>query len=166
MRLTDDQRRAIRSDFVNRRMAATTIAAARGCSVSTVQRLKARSKADGDDWESARRANVVAGEGVETVVSMVVEDFVLTAHSMMDQIKTEETDFKARMALMVQLADATTKMTSAARKLAPTISELGVAQAVLEDMLGFVRAEFPQHAEAILEIIEPFGETLTTRFQQ
>jgi hypothetical protein len=36
-----------------------------------------------------------------------------------------------------------------------------VAQDVMAHLLEFVREYFPQHASAILEVIEPFGEKLS-----
>ena len=52
-------------------------------------------------------------------------------------------------------------MAASAKRFAPKVSELGVAQDVMAKLLDFVREEFPHHSAAILEIIEPFGARLT-----
>ena len=156
----DDVRRKARSDYVYRRMMQSTIAAAYGVSEATVGRWKKAAKEAGDDWDKARTAHVIAGEGMEVVVSTVVEDFMIQAQSILDDLKNGNHTTKEKVAMLVSLSDAMTKMTASARKLAPKISELGVAQDVMAKLLEFVRENFPQHAQTILEIIEPFGERL------
>lgn len=157
----DDLKRKARSDYIYRRMMQSTIAAAYGISEATVGRWKKAAKDDGDDWDKARTAHVIAGEGVETVVSTVVEDFMILAQSLLDEIRDGEHTTKERVEMLVMLADAQTKMVASSKRLAPRISELGVAQDVMAKLLDFVREVFPQHAAAIREIIEPFGERLT-----
>lgn len=156
----DDLRRKARSDYVFRRMMQSTIAAAYGISEATVGRWKKAAKDGGDDWDKARTAHVIAGEGMEAVVSTVVEDFMIQAQAILDEIKNGVHTTQEKVSMLVSLSDAMTKMTSSARRLAPKISELGVAQDVMAKLLEFVRESFPQHAATILEIIEPFGERL------
>ena len=157
----DDLKRKVRSDFVYRRMMQSTIAAAYGLSEATIGRWKKDAKEKhGDDWDKARTAHVIAGEGIETVVSTVLEDFMIQAQSTLDEIKNGEHSTKEKVEMLVSLADAMTKITASAKRLAPKISELGVAQDVMSKFLDFVRENFPQHATVILEILEPFGEKL------
>ncbi|QQM29060.1 DUF1804 family protein [Martelella lutilitoris] len=161
-----DLKRKVRSDYINRRMAIATIATIRGVSQATISRWKKAAKEDGDNWDMMRSASIVAGEGIETVVSTVVEDFMIMAEAVLDEIKHgKDMSVGDKVKHLVALADAMTKMTSSAGKLAPSISELGVAQDVMRHLLEFVRDEFPQHAEAILEIIEPFGMRLAGLYQ-
>lgn len=160
MSANDDIRRRARSDFVHRRMMQSTIAAAYGLSEATVGRWKKAAKDKGDDWDKARTAHVIAGEGVEVVVSSVVEDFMIQAQAILDEIKVGVHTTQEKVAMLVSLSDAMTKMAASAKRFAPKISELGVAQDVMAKLLEFVRESFPQHAATILEIIEPFGERL------
>lgn len=66
--------------------------------------------------------------------------------------------------MMTSLADAMTKMTTSAGKLAPKISELGVAQDVIKRLMEFVRDNYPEHAGALLQISEPFVEHLVEAY--
>ncbi|MGY9046311.1 DNA-binding protein [Puniceibacterium antarcticum] len=157
----DEKRRKARSDYVYRRMNGTTIALAHGVHVATFARWKKKALQDGDNWDIARSASIIAGEGIETVVSSVVEDFMMMAQTLLEDIKGGEGTTELKVKHLVSLADAMTKMTSAAGKLAPKVSELGVAQHVLQELLRFVQENYPQHASAIIEIIEPFGDRLT-----
>jgi hypothetical protein len=157
---SDDRRRKARSDYIYRRMTGSTVAALHGISEATFGRWKRAAKEAGDDWDVARSAAIIAGEGIEAVVSSVLEDFMIMAQSLLDEIKQVALPLEQKVRHLVALADAMTKMTSSAGKLAPRISELGVAQDVISQLLDFVRTHFPQHAAAILEIVEPFGERL------
>lgn len=162
---TDDIRRKARSDFVYRRMTAKTIATAYDISEATFGRWKKKAKEEGDDWDTARTASVVAGQGIEAVVSSVLEDFMLQAHALMEEIKGGGLAVDLKVKHMVALADAMTKMAASAGRFAPKVSELGVAQAVVQELIDFVRAEFPQHLDAIRELLEPFGDRLSKRFR-
>lgn len=158
--MSDDKRRKARSDYIYRRMMQSTIAVTLGVSEATIGRWKKAAKENGDDWDKARSAHVLAGEGVEVVVSSVVEDFMIQAQSILDEIKGGTHTAQEKVTMLVALSDAMTKMAASAKRFAPKVSELGVAQDVMAKLLEFVREEFPHHAQAILEIIEPFGERL------
>lgn len=156
----DDSRRKARSDYVHRRMTLSTIAVTLNVHEATIGRWKKAAKEDGDDWDKARTAHVLAGEGVEVVVSSVVEDFMIQAQAILDEIKTGTHTTQEKVQMLVSLSDAMTKMAASAKRFAPKISELGVAQDVMAKLLEFVRETFPQYSAMILEIIEPFGEHL------
>lgn len=158
--MSDDKRRKARSDYVYRRMMQSTISVTLGVSEATIGRWKKAAKEAGDDWDKARSAHVLAGEGVEVVVSSVVEDFMIQAQSILDEIKDGGHTAQEKVSMLVALSDAMTKMAASAKRFAPKVSELGVAQDVMAKLLEFVREEFPHHSAAILEIIEPFGERL------
>lgn len=156
----DNLRRKVRSDYIYRRMMISTIAAAYGKSEATISRWKKAAKEAGDDWDKARSAHVIAGEGVEVVVSTMVEDFMIQAQAILDEIKEGTHSTAEKVGMLVSLSDAMTKMAASAKRFAPKVSELGVAQDVMAKLLDFVREEFPHHSAAILEIIEPFGDRL------
>lgn len=159
-----DKRRKARADYIYRRMTGATISMMLDISQATFGRWKKAAKDAGDDWDIARTASIMAGEGIETVVSSVIEDFMIMAQSVLEQIKHGDLPLDQKVKHLVALADAMTKMTTSAGKLAPKISELGVAQDVMQYLVDFVREKFPQHVAAILEIIEPFGESLARRY--
>ncbi|NRF12155.1 DUF1804 family protein [Agrobacterium pusense] len=159
-----DKRRKARADYVYRRMTGATISMTLNISQATFGRWKKAAKEAGDDWDVARTASIIAGEGIETVVSTVIEDFMIMAQSVLEEIKNGDLRLDQKVKSLVALADAMTKMTTSAGKLAPKISELGVAQDVMQYLVEFVRENFPQHVAAILEIIEPFGESLARRY--
>ena len=97
---TDEKRRKVRSDY---------IASIHSISPSTIGRWKKSSKALGDDWDIARSASIIAGEGMEAVVSTVVEDFMILAQSLLEEIKHGQISMEVKVKHLVSLADAMTK---------------------------------------------------------
>lgn len=159
-----DIRRKARSDYVYRRMTGATIALSLNISQATFGRWKKAAKEDGDDWDMARSAAVIAGEGLDTVISSVVEDFVIMAQALLEEVKSEKLTLDQKIKHMVALGDAMVKVTASAGKLAPKISELGVAQSVVQHLIAFVQEQFPQHISVVQEILIPFGDRIASAF--
>lgn len=160
----DDIRRRARSDYIYRRLTGATISAAYGISEVTFGRWKKKAKEIGDDWDMARTAAVMAGEGPDVISSLVLEEFMLQAQQLLHEIKNGEHDVETKVKLMASLADSTTKMVSSASRLAPKISELGVAQAIVEELVAFVREKFPHHIETVQELLGPFADHIAQKF--
>ncbi|MCX2697062.1 DUF1804 family protein [Ochrobactrum chromiisoli] len=160
-----DTRRKARSDYVYRRMAIATIAMTLNVSQATIGRWKKSAKDNGDDWDMARSAATIAGEGLDIVVSSVTEDFVIMAQALLDEVKNnKELTLDQKIKHMVALGDAMVKVTASAGKLAPKISELGVAQSVVQHLVSFVQEQFPQHISVVQEILVPFGDRIASAF--
>lgn len=156
-----DKKRTARRLFVLERQAIPTMAFTLGVSESTARRWKKEAKLAGDDWDVARSANALAGEGLESVVATVVEDFVALFQATIEQIKgSENIEPSEKVKLMASLSDAFNKMVASAGRVAPKLSELGVAQDVLQRFAEFIRKHHPDHAQTFLEVLEPFGEYL------
>ncbi|KZL25661.1 DUF1804 family protein [Pseudovibrio sp. Ad37] len=156
-----DQKRLARRLFVLDRQAIPTVAFSIGVSESTLRRWKKDAATGGDNWDAARSANALAGEGLEAVVTSVVEDFVSMFQATIEQIKASENiDPPEKVKLMASLSDAFNKMVASAGRVAPKLSELGVAQDVLQRFAEFIRKHHPDHAQTFLEVLEPFGEYL------
>ncbi|KZK97300.1 MULTISPECIES: DUF1804 family protein [unclassified Pseudovibrio] len=156
-----DQKRLARRLFVLDRQAIPTVAVSIGVSESTLRRWKKDAATSGDNWDAARSANALAGEGLEAVVATVVEDFVSMFQATIEQIKVSETiEPPEKVKLMASLSDAFNKMVASAGRVAPKLSELGVAQDVLQRFAEFIRKHHPDHAQTFLEVLEPFGEYL------
>lgn len=155
-----DLKRKARAEYIFQRKNQKMIAISLGVAASTVRRWKGDAKAKGDDWDVQRTAHMIAGEGLDSVITTVVEEFMIMAQNLIEELKEPDQPLEKRVSQITSLADAMVKMTNSAGKLAPNISELGVAQDVVRRLAEFVREDFPEHAPAILEILEPFGETL------
>lgn len=156
-----DKKREARKRYVFDRQAMPTVAIALTVSESTLRRWKREAEADGDDWDQARAANTVAGEGLEKLIMRVVEDYVAMHQATIEDLKAA-IDMAAgdKAKALASLADSFNKTVSAAGRLSPKISELGVAMDVLKRMADFVGKHYPGEGAALLKIIEPFGQHL------
>lgn len=162
---TRGTRNKARSDYIYRRMSIATIALTLNVSQATIGRWKKAAKDYGDDWDMARSAATIAGEGLDTVVSSVTEDFVIMAQALLDEVKNKpDLSLDQKIRHMVSLGDAMVKVTASAGKLAPKISELGVAQSVVQHLASFVQEQFPQHISVLQEILVPFGDRIASAF--
>ena len=158
MAYSKETRGKARSLYVHSRYSIPTIAVSLDVASGTVSRWKADARGHGDDWDIARSAATMQGEGFDKLVSDAVEGFTVMFQATMEQIQqAEDMQPSDKAKMMASLADSFNKMINSAGRAAPNLSKLGVATEVLQKLAEFVRGEFPVHQEAFLEILEPFG---------
>lgn len=159
-------RREARRAYVHDRQALPTIAIALGVPERTIRRWKAEAGADGDNWDNARAANTIAGDGLDALIAEVVEDYVVMHRATIDDLKNAK-DMPAgeRAKILAALADSFTKTVSAAGRISPKISELGVAMDVLKRLAEFASRRRPDLAPGLLELLEPFGVEIAGTYQ-
>lgn len=156
-------RAACRADYINN-LPLARIAAARGVPPGTLRGWKRRAAEKGDDWDKLRAASLLAGEGMEAVARQTLSDYVQQHKALMGEI-IEAGDMTAaeKTRALASLADSFNKMVSASRRVLPETSELATALRVIQLLTEFVRREFPQHAAALLEVLEPFAGEVTEK---
>ncbi len=159
-----EKRREARKAYIYERLTIPAVALKVGVPAATIRRWKRAAKQAGDDWDAARAAVMLSGEGLEAVVSTVVEEFVLQFHAALEMLKREDIAPDERVKLMAQLSDAFNKMVGAAGRVAPKISQLSVALDVLRRLGEYIREHHPDEAETFLAILEPFGEQLAEAY--
>lgn len=127
----------------------------------TALRWKAAAKKEGDDWDKARNASMLAGEGAEAVSRMLLEQFLTMMQSTLEAIK-KDVDMKPgdKVDAMSSLADAYAKTMRGVQRSAPELNRLAVAMEVMQHLVKFVQTKAPKQAGALLEVLEPFGEHL------
>lgn len=158
----DEQtRRAARQRYVHERQALPVIALALGVPERTLRRWKTEAVEQGDNWDAARASSTIAGEGLEAVVAAVIQDYVILHQATIEDLKQAEGILPIERAkILASLADSFNKTVSAAGRVSPKISELGVAMDVLRRLADFVSRHHPDVAPALLEVLAPFGEQL------
>lgn len=155
-----DKRRDARRRFVFERQALPVIAIALKVSDATLRRWKRDAAVKGDNWDTARSANTIAGEGLDKLVMEVVQDYVTVHQATIEDLRTADMSAADKAKVLAGLADSFNKTVNAAGRVSPKISELGVAMDVLKRLGDFVARDFPALAPALLEIIDPFGQHL------
>jgi hypothetical protein len=165
MAATAQQRFAARGSYVYARKTIEQVARLIGVDVRTIARWKGNAKKDGDDWDLARTAYSVSAQGTAAVSAAIMEDFMLMFKSTLAEIKADA-DIKPidKAEMLSRMSDAYNKTMSAAAKSSPALNKMAVALEVLHDMAEFVKTDAPQHAQVLLEIIEPFGVYISRKY--
>lgn len=157
----DNSRREARRKYVTERQPLPMVALMVKVPESTLRRWKRAAKASGDDWDMARSAGMVAGGGLDALMSEVIEDYVVQHKSAIESLReTTDIDATGKAKVLASLADSFNKTMVSAGRLSPQISQLGVAMDVLRRLGDFIASNHPREVETFLAVLEPFGETL------
>lgn len=158
MAYSKETRAKARALYVFSRYSLPTIAVSLDVAAGTIARWKADARGSGDDWDIARSAATMQGEGFDKLVSDAVEGFTVMFQATMEQIQQAEDMMPSDKAkMMASLADSFNKMINSAGRASPNLSKLGIATEVLQKLAEFIRENFPKHQDAFLEVLEPFG---------
>ncbi len=162
---TPETRLAARASYVYDAQPPEAIAARLKVSAATIGRWKREAETDGDDWDKARSAARLSGQGAEAVTTAVLEDFVLLFKSTLDDIKNDtKMTPMAKAEAISRLSDAYTKTIAAMAKSAPKLNKLAVAMEVLQLLAKFISTGYPHLSEPFADMLDQFGLTLSEAF--
>lgn len=130
-------------------------------SISTARRWRDDAMADGDNWERARAAQLLAADGVEATARAALAGFLTQYQACMDELATCELAPAQKVGLFAQLADSYTKIVSASRRVLPETDELAVAMDVIRHLAEHVRDNHAGLAPALLTALESFQGRLS-----
>jgi hypothetical protein len=122
--------------------------------------------AQGDDWDKERAIHAMGGGGEEQLVNTLVPMLMRFIKSIMDKIEADKDMPPLQAAeLLAKLTDALTKTTAALRRLNPGMDKLAMGVEFVNLLTKFVASRYPQHADAMQEILEPFGKELLAHLE-
>lgn len=152
----------LRAAYVYDRLGIEAAAEKVGVSVATARRWKREAETGGDDWERARSAARLAGDGTQTIAQLILDDYLAMHQATIESVR-EANDVPPikKAEIMSRMADAFTKTMAAVSKASPQLNRLGIATDVLQRLSRFTAEVHPQHAEALLEVLEPFAAELS-----
>lgn len=151
-------RAKLRAAYVYDRLPLETAAERCGVSYATGRRWKSDAENEGDDWERARAAARLAGDGIRQVTQMILDDYLTLHQATIEAVKnSDDASPLTKAEVLSRLADAFTKTMSAVAKASPELGRLAVATELLQDLASFVRERHPHHAPALAEVLEPFA---------
>jgi transposase-like protein len=132
----------------------------------TLWNWKKAALAKGDDWDRDRTMHALGGGGEEQLVNAIVPMLMRFIRSIMEKIE-KDPDMSPLMAteLLAKLTDSLTKSTSALRRLNPGMDKLAMGVEFLNLLTKFIATQFPQHADAMQEVLEPFGKALLAHLE-
>jgi hypothetical protein len=148
----------VRAAYVFQRLNVPAVAKRFKVPEQTLKRWKAEARAEGDDWDKARAAHSLAGDGAEAVAIRFMDDFMRLLDSTMEDIKGQVGMKPAeKVDALARLSDAYNKAMAGVRRSVPQVSELAIAMDVLQQLVKFVQTRYPAHAKALVEILDPFA---------
>jgi hypothetical protein len=158
------KRQALRRAYVVDRQPLNAAASLLGVSYSTARQWKGAAAQRGDDWDRARLAEEIGDGGVKALTRLVLEEFIPLFKSTIAAIKADKLDGIEKTEAISRLSDAYVKTVKASGAVDPAIAKLSWAMDVLRLLAQFTAQHFPQHQEALLEVLEPFGEQLAQEY--
>ena len=159
-----EKRAKLRASYIHDGLSLEAAADRQDISGRTATRWKQEALAKGDDWDKARLASRLAGEGSEAVARAVLEEFLSLFQTTLTEIKGADLKPMEKAEAIARLSDAYTKTMRSIQRSAPELNRLAVASEVLQLLAKFVQAKHPKHAGALMEVLEPFGEELVIAY--
>ncbi|MDR2710210.1 MAG: DUF1804 family protein [Burkholderiales bacterium] len=165
MAYNEAQRHAIRAAYVYQRKTVMQLAKLHRIPERTLARWKKDALKQGDDWDVARTAYSISAKGSASVTIAFLEDFMIVATNTMKELKEDpKIPALGKAEALSRLSDSYNKAMAAANKYAPELNKISVALEVLHDLAEFVRNKMPEHAAAMLEVLEPFGAHIAKKY--
>ncbi len=152
-----ETRAALRAAYVHQGMDLRAAAQAYGVPFRTAANWMRKARHEGDDWRQARTLSYMHGKGSDQVLMSVLESIVDLTQKTLADIQVAEIAPLDRVEAISRLVDAYHKTAAAVAKNSPRLNKLALAMEILEKLADFVRAQHPQHAPALLAVLEPFG---------
>lgn len=156
-----EKRAQLRGLYVYQRLAMETACKKLGVPRSTGNRWKQEAMDKGDDWDGVRAAVALGDENFSTLSKKLLEDYLVQHQATMDQLRTATTmSARERAETLASMSDSFNKTMASFRRLSPELNKQAVQLDVLQRLVSFAQARFPQHLTAMVELLEPFGEEL------
>lgn len=166
MAYSDDVRTAVRSAFVHKGMSLQAACDFNGVPYETGRSWKRKAKSAGDDWDIAKAAKNISQSGAQALTASIIEDFIVLFQSTIAELQSDKKLTSIQKAESIsRLADAYTKTVKSAGNSNPSLSKLAIAMDLIKCQFDFIQSEFPQHINAFVEILEPFGEVVNREFK-
>lgn len=155
---------ALRSTYVNEQLDLKLAAQMHKVSYNTARKWKQRAKEEGDDWETARNAMLLAQGGKKELINQVIERFFIQSERIFQSI--EDADELSPAAMVDLMAKWTDSMSKVSKVLGTdnNFHKIGFALELLQMLGSFIRKEYPQHAQTFLEVLEPFGQEINRHY--
>lgn len=159
-----ETRQAVRRAYIYDRLDLEAAAAKHEVGYATARRWKTQAAAAGDDWDKARAATSLSAGSTSTVAQLVLSDFLANYQATMEDLRSAEVPAMDKAEALSRMADAFTKTMSAVAKASPEMARFAVANELLQDLAVFVRDQHPEHLQAVIEILEPFGVFIAKKY--
>lgn len=160
------RRNEVKKNYVHKLLPMTQAAKLAGVPVNTARRWKDEAFESGDDWEKLKAAFSLTAGSRDDLIKTIINDYVICHQSIMESLKSPENQMSAkeRVDALTSLADGFSKTMKSAGQASPELSKLAVANDIIQLLGDFLQKRYPQHINAFLEILEPFGEEVSRNY--
>lgn len=135
-----------------------------GVSYDTARDWKAKAKARGDDWDTARAAYRISDQGVDELNKQLVEDFARQVITTTRELEASTIPAKDKALLLAQLADAYAKFSKAFGRINPAYSGLSVALDTLKTIIELLKKRDATALRALQPHLDDIGAVLGKRY--
>ena len=161
----NEKRAQLRGLYIFHRMPIETACMKVKVPPSTANRWKREARDAGDDWDSLRTASALGDENFTNLGKQLLEEYLVQHQATMDVLKQDKKlTALQRAEILASMSDAFNKTMNSFRRLAPELNRQAVGLDVLKRLADFTRAKHPKHLQALIEIMEPFGEELAKAY--
>jgi hypothetical protein len=170
MAYATEKRTQLRGLYGYQRLPMDIACAQTGVPNSTARNWKRSAKSNGDDWDRARAAVSLGDETFKQLSQRILEDYLLQHQAVMDQLRQHPATGDSEMSpmqraqMLAMLSDSFNKTMGSFKRLTPEINRHAIALDALQRLSTFAQARYPQHLEALIEMLEPFGEELAKAY--
>lgn len=156
-----EKRTQLRGLYVYQRMAMETACKKLGIPRSTANRWKQEAADKGDDWDTVRAAMALGDDNFASLSKRLLEDYLVQHQATMDVLRDDKTmTARERAETLASMSDSFNKTMASFKRLSPELNKQAIQLDVLQRLVSFAQAKFPQHLTAMVELLEPFGEEL------
>jgi len=156
-----EKRTQLRGLYVYQRLPMEVACKKLGVPRGTANRWKKEAKDAGDDWDGVRAAVALGDDNFASLSKKLLEDYLVQHQATMDLLR-EDTDMgpRARAETLASMSDSFNKTMASFKRLNPELDRTAVQLDVIQRFVTFAQAKYPQHLQALAEMLEPFGEEL------
>jgi hypothetical protein len=156
-----EKRAQLRGLYVHQRLPMETACKKAGVPRATANRWKREALDKGDDWDGVRAAVALGDENFASLGKKLLEDYLVQHQATMDLLRdAKEMGPRERAETLASMSDSFNKTMASFKRLAPDLDRQAVQLDVIQRFVTFAQAKFPQHLQALAEMLEPFGEEL------
>lgn len=163
MAYSDETRAKLRALYIEG-MPLTGAAATLDVSYEAARDWKARAKARGDDWDTARAAYRVSGQGIDDLNKQLVEDMARQIVVTTRELETAQISAANKAQLLASLADTYAKFSRAFARVNPAYSMLSVALDTMKALAEYLREHDKPALAALLPHLDALGAILGKRY--
>jgi Protein of unknown function (DUF1804) len=128
---------------------------------STANRWKAEAAQQGDDWDAVRAAVALGDDNFATLGRKLLEDYLVQHQATMDLLRADKKmSAIERAETLASMSDSFAKTMASFKRLSPELNRQAVQIDVLQRLAKFAQQRYPQHVQALLDMLEPFGVEL------